>query len=116
MLEKYKTLYEFVTYCEEFLEINDDDENLALDWIAYILAAKLTNQEILDDARKTLQIYYKWQREAVNHELYNLANIIKQVTEIEINHYHKLSKHLKLRLIPQINKINDELITQYIKK
>lgn len=115
MIDKFENLYEFVKYCEQVIEIEEDeDDDTSTDWILLMTASKLKKEELLQDIEKTLEIYYNWQAEAVRKEFYILADVIKKTIEIEITHYLRLAKSLSFKIKEEVTKINADLKTKYL--
>jgi hypothetical protein len=88
---KFKTLLEFVKYCEEVCDnIDDQDEDFFL--LSTIAAATHINLErLLEDAAITLDAYYYWLLEAVQQEMYLCAAQIVTAKNCEIDHYIQLA-------------------------
>jgi hypothetical protein len=115
MIDKIENLYEFVRYCEQVIEVEqDENDETSTDWLLLMVSSKLKKEELLEDITKTLDVYYKWQAEAVSKEFYILADVIKRTIEIELKHYYQLAKELKLNISKEITSINTELKTKHL--
>ena len=108
-MEEIKNLYDFVKYCESVGEENNDM------FLISILAANLSKEELLQDIRKCLTIYYKWLQEAVEKEFYIMADKIWTAKGYEIKHYCTLGKIVTKKSIKaDIQAIDEELRQQYL--
>ena len=103
-------LYDFVKYCETVIEDSND-----FFLLTYITAANLSEEELLDDVKDALSIYYGWMSQAVGLEFYLMADTISKALREEIKHYDSLSKLVvKKSLIIEINAIDNDLRNQYL--
>ena len=109
-MEEIKNLYDFVKYCESVGEENNDM------FLISIFAANLTKEELLQDIRKCLTIYYKWLKVAVDSEYYLMADKIWTAKDYEIKHYCTLGKMINKKSINQkiIIEIDEELKQEYL--
>lgn len=108
-MKKFKDLYQFVEYCEE---INNDTEGF---FLLSLVASTSTKEELLEDATKTLTEYYKWLKEAIDEELFNMASIIHKALENEKVHYMELGRCvLKASISKDIKRLDTELKERYL--
>ncbi len=115
MINKIENLHDFVVYCEQVIEADSDEtEDLSTDWLLHIATAKLKKEELLQEIRTTIEIYYFWQGQAVINELYLMADVIKKAIDVELIHYLKLGVHLKIKIKNDVYIINNELKTKYL--
>lgn len=109
--EDFTDLYDFITHCEDLIEMETDTEDND-EWLIFALAAQLTEDELLDDMDATFDIYYEYLKEAQDAELFLICVIISKTIVIEQNHYATLTKQVlgkslktKIRLINEVKKI-----------
>ena len=106
---KFKNLLEFISYCETVTEETNDI------WLLSILAASSTQQEFLNDTKKSLEVYHKFLYEAVDEEMYLNAGCIYQAMQFEIDHYKELGRAIfKKSVSKEINAICEALKNKYI--
>ena len=116
---KFKTLIEFISYCEEVCDnIDDQDEDFIL--LSTIASAQYINCErLLEDAAITLNAYYYWLKEAVTQEMYYNAAQIVTAKNCEIEHYIQLAQvvipeefvQFKYSIIELDTQINNKYLT-----
>jgi len=115
---KFKTLLEFVKYCEEVCDnIEDQDDDFFL--LSTVAAASHINLErLVEDAAITLNAYYYWLCEAVQKEMYMCAAQIVTAKNCEIDHYIQLAQtvipediiQFKYRIIELDTQINNKYL------
>lgn len=106
---EFKSLLEFVTYCESVdAESNDI-------WLLSMLASLSTQEEFLSDVRVCLDKYNMYLYEAVNLELYSWAGIIFTSMQLEMDHYKELAYAIfKKNLNTEIITIGEVLKNKYM--
>ncbi len=108
-MEQFKTLTSFVEYCESIAEESNEF------WLLSSLAANLTKEELLDDMKDCLEVYFKWTHVAVEEEMYLCAGLIWSAMEHEMDHYEQLGRALyKVSIKKDINKITKDLKMKYL--
>jgi hypothetical protein len=109
-MKEINNLYDFVKYAETVIEDSND-----FFLLTYITAANLSEEELLDDVKDALSIYYGWMSQAIGLEFYLMADTITRALREEIKHYDSLSKLVvKKSLINEINAIDDSLKDKYL--
>jgi len=88
-MQKFKTITNFVDYCENINENQDDSVEF---FLISTLAASLTKEELLSDAGEALKEYYKWLKMAIDTESFYIAGTIFSAKEAEMAHYMDLGK------------------------
>lgn len=88
-MKKFKQITDFIKYCENINENNDENPEF---FLISILAASLTKEELLNDAEEALNEYYKWLKVSIDTESYYSAGCIFSAKEAEMAHYTDLGK------------------------
>lgn len=115
---KFKTLLEFVKYCEEVCD-NTEKQDDGFFLLATIAGASHLNAErLLEDAAISIDAYYYWLVQAVREEMYMCAAQIITAKNCEINHYIELAETIipeeleefKYGIIELDTQINDKYL------
>lgn len=103
-MKQFRQLTDFVKYCEQ---INEKQEESAKFLLVSIFAFSYNKEELLEDIQEALEQYYKWLKVAIDGEHYLLAGCIQSAKEAEIDHYVDLAKQsLKLNIKKDIKTID----------
>lgn len=89
-MKHFKTLTEFITYCEDVCSMDENnDEFFLLTILANV--STVTKERILEDLNKCLTVYYEWLKLAINEEMYLNAAQIVLAKQCELEHFITLS-------------------------
>lgn len=108
-LNNITNLYDFTKYCETVLEDSNDL------FVLELLGSRLNPTELLQDMANALGIYYMYLNEAIEEEMYLVADLINKAKEAEKTHYRTLIEAiLKEDYSVDINKIDNKLAALYL--
>ena len=111
-MKHFSGLTEFVKYCEQINEKQEDSPKFLL---TSIFAFCYDKDELMEDINEALEEYYKWQAIAVEGEYYSLAGCILNAKEAEMNHYIQLAKSsLKINLKKDITQLDSKIKFKYL--
>jgi hypothetical protein len=111
-MQKFKSLKDFITYCNEINENEDDSMEF---FLISTIAATLTIEELLGDSIETLEEYYKWLKFVIKQENYRYASIIFNAKQLEMQHYIDLgSAVLKKNIKTDIMDLDEYIRKLYL--
>ena len=115
-INNINSLTKFYDYCQNIVDENafDDEDDLFDIWMLAINIDKPTIEQYIADVENTVNIYNKWLSEAVQNELFLMANIIKKALDIEeVFARQVLIKHFNAPHSSLINRILKESNQKY---
>lgn len=107
-----KNIEEMVNYCE--MVLSKDNPELKL---LRVLFNILTEEEMIGDYKRTLNVYYHYLKLAEITESYNVAQLLFEAKNKEIQQYNELLLiNNKKNYIKELQKIDNEKKLEYLNK